>query len=133
MLKILGFFRHNWIRMLISLGVGLAIMSIYNASYQSSGASAWSKIEYYRDGSFIAAMTLIFVGLLSLLTHFGAFNMFSFYFNRKRKDNGYKENYTEYSERKRIERGSLDLYFLSYIIIGLLFLIFSIIVFIVLK
>lgn len=128
--KIGQFFAKNWIRLLIAFGIGLAFMTLYNAI---QGQYSWSHLEYYRDGSFIAGMILLFMGLLALLTSFGAFNIFSFYFNRKEKENGMKENYTEYSERKKEERSKFDFSFLSYIIIAFAYLLFSVITLIVLK
>ena len=133
MVKIGEFFRKNWIRMLVSFGIGLALMILYNISYAVRGANSWGSLEYYRDGSFIAGMALFFVGLLALISHTGFFDIFSFYPRRKRKEDGTKENYTEYVERKTIERGKLTLSFLSYIFIALLYVIFSLVLFFVLR
>ena len=127
------FFSKNWIRFLVSFLIGLTIMTLYNISYAASGAPAWSSLEYYRDGSFIAGMVVFFIGCLAVIAHFGFFDIFSFYPGRKRKENGYKENYGDYVERKKKERGKLSLSFLSYIIIALVYLTFSLILLFILQ
>ncbi len=133
MAKVGRFFQENWLRMLISFLIGLTLMAIYNFSYQSTGANSWGKLEYYRDGSFIAAMALLFVGLLSIVSHFGVFDIFSFLPGRKVKDDGKKENYSEYVERKNLARGHLKLHFLSYILIALVYATFAVVTYIILK
>ena len=133
MMKVGRFFKENWIRMIIAFVVGSILMVIYNASYASTGADSWGKLEYYRDGSFIAAMSLLFVGLLALISHFGVFDIFSFYPMRKTKENGKKENFGDYVTRKNEARGHLKLYFLSYIIIAFVYGVFAVIAYIILK
>lgn len=124
-MAVVEFFEKNWIRMIIVFSVGLVIMALYNVSYAASGAPAWTRLEYYRDGSFITAMSLFFVGLLVLIAHFGLFDIFSFFAGRKRKENGQKENFGDYVERKRNERSHFDFAFLAYILVSLVFLAFS--------
>ena len=155
MQKIKEFLRKNWLRMLIAFLVGIALMALYNVLQQfmtSSGSSVdtegltpeqiaelnnqnkifpWNKLEYYRDGSFIAGMILLFVGGLAIVGKMGIFDIFSYYPGRKKKENGYKENYGEYVERKRYERSTRHMYYLSYFYISALFLVFSIITLII--
>ena len=128
-----SFFSKNWIRMLVAFLIGLTIMVLYNVSYASGGYPSWSGAEYYRDGSFIAAMVLIFIGLLAVIAHFGLFDIFAYYPGRKRKANGYKENFGEYVERKTRERGRLSLSFLSYILIALVYMALSLTLFFILQ
>ena len=128
-----AFFKKNWIKMVVSFVIGLILMAIYNSSYAATGAPSWSSLEYYRDGSFIAAAAITFIAILSVLSFFGAFDIFSYYPGRKRKEDGKKENYGEYVERKNMERGKFDLSFLSYILIALVYATFSLILFFVLK
>ena len=130
--KIGDFFRRNWIRMLIAFGVGLLFMAGYNISYSTTGANSWGQLEYYRDGSFIAFMILLSVGLLALISQTGFFDIFSFYPRRKKKEDGTKENFGDYVQRRNQERGKLNLSFLSYIIIALMYAIFSLVLFFVL-
>ena len=132
-LKIGEFSSKNWIRLLVSFLVGLVIMSLYNLSYTLSGAAAWTHLEYYRDGAFIAGMVILFIGLLVIIYHFGLFDIFAFYPARKKKENGYKENFGDYVERKRKERGHLSLSFLAYILISIIYIAFSIILLFVLQ
>ena len=129
MFKILDILKHNWLRMLISFLVGLGLMAIYNAVYASQGQPTWTNLHFYRDGSFIAAMSILFIGLLALVSKTGFFDIFSFYPGRKVKEDGKKENFSEYVERKNLSRGKFDPFFLSYIIIALVYLTFSLILF----
>lgn len=131
--KIGEFFKKNWIRMLVSFVVGLVLMAIYNASYAATGVKSWQSLEYYRDGAFISFMVITGMGLLALLAFFGAFDIFSYYPGRKKKDDGRKETYGEYVERKNLERGKFDFFFLSYILIALMYAIFSLILFFILR
>ena len=131
-MKIGEFFKKNWIRMLIAFGVGLLFMVFYNILYASAGANAWTGLEYYRDGSFMAFLVLLAVGGLAAVGSTGFFDIFSFYPGRKKKEDGTKENYAEYVQRKNEGRAKLNLSFLSYFIIALIYAIFSLVLFFVL-
>lgn len=133
MKKIAAFFIDNYIRMIIASLIGVALMLLYIVfQNESTTKNAFSDISYYRDGAAITAAVLFFIGLLVLVGHFGTFDIFSFYPGRKKKENGYKENYGDYVERKRIERGRLNTAFLAYIFIAFLFFMFSLIVYLIL-
>jgi len=95
-------------------------MVIYNFS-----AGSWDSKMSYLNGSFISAATLISLSLLSVLTQFGTFNIFTFYFGRKVKENGHKEDLYEYSERKKESRKKYNFVFIPYLFFGLVFLIIS--------
>lgn len=127
--KILDFLKKNWIRMLISFLVGLGLMALYNAINAGQGQPSWTTLYFYMNGAFIAAAAIFFVGLLAVIANLGFFDIFSFFVGRKTKDDGKKENYGEYSARKSEERGKFNPFFLSYIIIALVFLTFSLILF----
>jgi len=124
------FFQKNYIRLIIAAVIGLIIMAIYNLSYQFGlSTNSWADLIYYRDGAFIAGMVLLFIGLLTVISQFGAFDIFSYYAGRKTKEDGTKENYTEYVERKRETRSHFNFSFLSYLIISTCFLIFSFVIY----
>ena len=126
--KIVTFFKENWIRFLACIGVGAIFMVLYNLVLQSTtDVNIWTMLSSYRDGATIGGFALFFFGLLLILAHFGAFDIFNFFFARKKKEDGSKEIYSEYVERKRIEKGHLRLYFLPYLIVGGLYLLFSLI------
>ena len=122
--KIGLFFKRNWIRFVVSLGIGLGLLAIYLVSYQNSDSvNVWTRPEYYRDGLFIAGMVVVFVGGLAIVSNFGIFDIFSYYPGRKKKEDGKKENFGDYVERKKAERSSdRNLFFLPYFIVGTLFL-----------
>lgn len=128
MMNILHFFRKNWIRFLVSFLIGVTLVLAYIIIRASSvGAEVWGEIEYYRDGFTLAGFVLLFVGGLSALTNFGAFDIFSYYPNRKRKEDNTKEQYYEYVERKKESRRKYRLFFLPYIIIATIYLIVAVI------
>ena len=130
---IFTFLKKNYIRMIVAFVIGLILMVIYNVSYQYGyNVNSWAGLSYYRDGAFIAGAVLFFVGLLVLLAGFGSFDIFSFYFARKVKEDGKKENYTEYVERKRETRSKFNFSFLSYLLIATCFLAFSFVLYFVL-
>ena len=124
MKKILVFLSENWIRFLIALMIGAVLMIIYNAVQNT-----WHLLRGYLDGFFISGMVLIGFSLLVLMSLFGAYDIFSFYFARKQKEEGGKENYYEYSERRRLEKVGKKLIFLPYLIIGVIYLSVSFIIF----
>ena len=126
--KIGLFFKKNWIRFVACIVVGALFMVLYNVLLQSStDVNIWVMLSSYRDGATIAGFVLFFFGLLLILGHFGAFDIFNFFFARKKKEDGSKEIYSEYVERKRMEKGHLNLFFLPYLIVGSLYLLFSVI------
>ena len=137
--KIGEFFKKNWIRFLVALAVGIVFVVIYLVAYQSAvnkgeeKLNVWVMPEYYRDGLFIAGMIVVFMGALAVVASFGIFDIFSYYPGRKKKENGYKENYGDYVNRKKLERSSnKNPFYLSYFIIGALFLISSLVLLFVL-
>ena len=91
----------------------------------------WDKLINYINGSFIAGAIISLVSILILLSSFGSFNLFSYYFRRKKKENGYKENYYEYTERVAKSQSSYRFVFLPYLIIGLVFIAVSLILYFV--
>ena len=129
--KILTFFRKNWIRLIVSLGLGATFLIIYLLAYQNADkVNTWTNPAYYRDGLFLSGMILIFFGGLAICSYFGIFDIFSFYPGRKKKEDGKKENYGDYVERKKLERSSdKSLFFLPYFIVGGLMLIASLILY----
>ncbi len=137
--KIAYFFRKNWIRFVAALVVGIIFVVIYLVAYQNAvnkgdnKLNVWILPEYYRDGLFIAGMIVIFMGALAVVANFGIFDIFAYYPARKKKENGKKENFGDYVERKRLERSSnKNPFYLPYFIVGALFLIASLILLFVL-
>lgn len=131
--KIGLFFQKNWIRFVASLVLGLAVVCLYNFSHQIAlKINPWVLAYYYRDSLFLAGMVVVFVGGLAIVANFGIFDIFSYYPGRKKKENGKKENYGDYVERKKLERSAdRNLYFLPYFIVGSIFLVASLILYFV--
>ena len=126
---ILKFLKKNYIRMIVAFVIGLILMAVFNFA---RGWQSWSDLSSYLNGAFIAGASLFFVGLLVLMAGFGSFDIFSFFIARKVKEDGRKENYTEYVERRREQRTTFNFSFLAYLIIATCFLAFSFVLYFVL-
>lgn len=120
--KILNFIVEFWVRFLVGFLIGAIIMVIYNLINAS-----WTSFINYCNGAFIGAFFLISIGILSVLNMFGAFDIFSFFALRKKKEDGMKENLYEYSTRKKEERTKYKLAFIPYIFWGFVFFVVSLI------
>ena len=124
MQKILGFFAEYWVRLIVSFFIGIVIYVVYNSIKNS-----WIMLIEHCNACFIAGFVLVGISALAALNLFGAFDIFSFYFNRKKKENGDKEVLYDYSTRKKQERLKVKLAFLPYLLVGSLFLIASLILY----
>ena len=117
--KIGYFFRTHWVKHLVALFIGVANMCIYCAN------DGWTHLSSYYNGTAVAGLSLVFIGLLSLVNGFGAFDMASFYMMRRRVDATRQENYYEYATRKAEQRSKDRAAFVPYLIVAALFLIAS--------
>lgn len=127
--RIREYFRLNWIRIIVGFAIGATLLFGYVAILYSAGndKNAWNELTSYRDGLSIAGMFLLFFAALSLVSNLGAFNIFSYYPGRKRKENGMKETYAEYTNRKTEQSKKNRLFFLVYVVVGIIYLIPAII------
>lgn len=116
------FFRQHWIKLIVSFVIGLLLMVIYN-----SVRGTWNMFYTYVDGGFIAGAVLFLIGMLSLVNSFGAFDLSSFFFRRKRIDENRKEDYYEYVQRRSEERKGTRSGFLPYVFVGIMYILFSVI------
>jgi len=121
---VLNYLRKYWIKFVVSLAIGILLMCIYNWIN-----GHWDVPMFYSNGGFIAGASLFLIGMLSLVNSFGAFDLSSFYFRRKRVDETRKENYGEYVNRRAEERAHSHLGFLPYAIVGIVFIIVAIAIF----
>ena len=124
MQRILLFLQKHWIKFVVCILVGFGLMAIYN-----SAAGNWHTLVSYSYGAFIGGAVLFLVGLLSLVGSFGAFDLASFYFLRKRVDETRKENYGEYVNRRADDHAKTRMGFLPYVIVGILYIIVGIVTF----
>ena len=122
--KILDFFVKHWVRFLISLVIGLIIGVVYLLI-----SKGWTLVIAYCNATFIAGFVLFAISVLVVLNLFGAFDIFSFFFMRKKVESGAKENLYDYSTRKKEERNKFKLVFMPYLVVATLFLIVSLILF----
>ena len=102
----------------LSIGIMLLYVGINNY---------WPYLKDYFDGLTIAGFLFVLFGGLVLVSGFGAFYIFSYYPKRKKKENGYKETYTDYAERRRGGEKTTRINSIAYFLIGLFDIIISVI------
>lgn len=83
---------------------------------------------YYVNGTSIAGLALIFMGGLSLLGYFGAFEFWGYTFSRKDM-NGRRMEYSDYINQKKEKRVRSELPFGPYFLVGVLYLLVSLVLF----
>lgn len=107
--------------------VSLVIMVLLIISILSS--KGYNLLINYCNAFFISGALFIGIGCLSILTNFGAFDVFSYsgryVVNRIR--NVDVERYPEYSENKKEKRKKFRFNFVPYMVLGLIALIVAII------
>lgn len=79
---------------------------------------------YYVDAFGVAGAVSVFLGLLSWIAAAGAFDTIGYGFSTLRSDRRYRDLY-EYTVRKKEKRSRQKKTFLSYVIVGFVFLIIS--------
>lgn len=90
------------------------------------------------DACFLAGIIVVLIGALTLVAYFGAFDMVAYGFTtlfqhmRPSKDTMHSD-YAEYVEARQLRRGQSKPYFWPYTIIGGLFLIASLIFYLVVR
>lgn len=121
---ILSFLKRYWIRFVVSVVLGGAILILF-LSLQNE----WTSRFGYMNGCFIAGAFLLGVAALSIINNFGGFRLASYYFRRKKtvENEGKYENFIEFNARKDEERVSFRWCFLPYVIVGLIYLIPSLV------
>ena len=80
----------------------------------------------YIDGTFVAGFALILIGGLSTMNYFGAYDFWSYTFS-KRNPNGTRKPLYEYSAEKKEKRSRGNFAFGPYYLVGLFFVLLSII------
>lgn len=114
-------FINSWIRYLVSFVIGLLIAVVYLSF------NGFKYFYSYVNAISTAGISLIFIGLLSLVSYLGAFYAFGYGFSQifGNKSN-YKDLY-DYTTRKIEIRKRKNFIFMPYIIVGIIFVIISLI------
>lgn len=131
MRNIIDFFIKNWIRLIISILIGLSFFFLYLGLNTKNGS--WTSIVAYCNASFIGGFVLLAVSIFIVLDLFGGFDIFAFLILRKPVDETRKETLYEYSERKKDERKKMKFIFIPYLLISTLFLLTAVVLYIVTK
>ncbi len=121
MKKVINFLFKHWIRLLVALGIAIILFLIYMF------VNGWSYKVNYMNATFVAGASLFFIGCLSLLANFGAFNIFSYLPMRRRKENGSRETYSEYNNRVEDTHKKDRFICVPYFEVGIIFLVVSLI------
>ncbi len=122
MTKFKKIFIHSWLRYLLSFLFVVLVVVTYNIT------NGWNKMINYIDALFIAGFALICVSGLSIVTYFGAFDIFTHFF-AKPKENNKKPSFYEYSIEKSNSRKEHKFNFVPYAVIGFFFIVLSIVLF----
>ena len=117
-MKFKEIFIHSSIKYIVSFVVAALFMVIYCAL-----RNTWNYIMYYSNGLFIGGFVMVSVGLLVLLNNFGAYDIWSYVFTRKRKKEGI--TLAEYSEIKAEARKKSRYTFVPFVTVGLFFILIS--------
>ena len=113
-----------YLKYIAGLIIGIGILCINNIIKEK-----WDLIMYYVDGSFIAGMTLICVGGLSVCSYFGAYDVFAYMFTKRLPD-GTKPSLYEFSEERKDNRKKIKGKFIPYFVMGGVFLAIALILYI---
>lgn len=116
-------FLHSLVKYIVSLIIGI-ILVITTLSIKG-----FSYLVSYEDAFFIAGAVVIFIGILSLLSNYGAFDLLAYSgkyvynMSKKRK----VERYPDYVENKIAIRKKMKYKWIPYVVVGCVFIIIAII------
>ena len=96
--------------------------------YNLLNGNIWNAKAYYRDSFFIAGFALVCIGLLSLVSKEGVFDMFSYQLSKHGRLG--KVSYYDYTEFKKGQRSGTKLTCIPYFTVALLSLIISFILYV---
>lgn len=120
-------FFHSITKYGVSIFISIIIILIVLAS------RGFNHLVFYCDGLFIAGGVLVAVGLLSLLSGLGNFDIFSYsgkyVYNKIR--NKSVERYPEYSKNKMLNRKNFQFGYIPYIVVGVFDILISVVLLII--
>lgn len=115
------YLKKHYKKLIFCILYGIIIMVIYNL------VNSWNVLINYCNGAFIAGFSLVCFGGLSVINYWGGLDVFS-YLVRKRPKSGPSEDLYTYSTRKREERKKHDKPFVLYFILGIFYILVSLII-----
>ena len=99
------YFKSTYVRYIIAFIFTIIIYLIYQFLN-----NLWLEPIGFINSFQIAGLSLIFMGLLGLVSYFGGFDIYGYMFDRKRTETGRKEDFYEYCNRKKESRSSINLF-----------------------
>lgn len=120
-------FLHSPMKYLISLGIMICVI------IGTLSIKGFNYLVNYCNAFFIAGALFIGIGLLSIVTNFGTFDIFS-YSGRyviNRIKNVSVERFPEYTDNKKEKRKKLKFEFVPYMVLGVLCLLVAIVLLII--
>lgn len=112
------YFFHSPYKYLGSFIYSVLVLIIYNS------IKGWGQLLPYCDALFFGGFSLVCVGILSLVTKSGGFDMFSYMFARK-DSSGVKPSYYDYTKKNEDRRKGQAIKSIPYFVIGLISIIIS--------
>ena len=111
-------FLHSLVKYIVLINLGILI---FFANLLFNGFEYYT---FYVGGVQIAGLSLIFMGGLSMLGYYGAFDFWGYTFSKKTED-GRRIPVSDYTERKRVKRLNKNIPFTPYFLVGVTFLLVS--------
>ena len=113
-------FIHSPIRYIIALAIAIIFSLVYLI------INGFNYKIFYLDAFTVAGSIDILVGLLALVTYFGAFDTFGYAFSTFKKDRRYKD-LVEYTDAKKVKRANSQFIFVPYVVVGVIFVLVGLI------
>ena len=110
-------FIHSPYRYLFSIVFTIVIVLLYNIL-----RNEWTLIVNYHDSFFIAGLSLVLIGLLSVVDYFGGLDIFRYMFKRKNPD-GTKTTLYDFSEERKEKLKTKTYRFVPFMTMGVIMII----------
>jgi prepilin signal peptidase PulO-like enzyme (type II secretory pathway) len=118
------FFFHSWKKYIIAFVIALAITIV------GLVLNGFYLLINYANSVFIAGFSVICIGGFSVVNYLGGYDFISYSFARRNKD-GIKLQYSTYIENKETKRKANNLPFGPYFVVGFIFLLVSLIFYLI--
>ena len=119
-------FMHSPARYIVSLSIVVTIVVLYRIINNEYFVSTIAKIQYYSNAFFLGGLTVMCIGVLTMVDLNGGFDIFRFMFVKKNQD-GTKKTLAIYSEERAEKCSKKKFFFIPYLVVGSISLIISLI------
>jgi len=110
-------FIHSPYRYLFSIVYTIVIVAVYNLLRDE-----WTLVVNYHDAFFIAGLSLVLIGLLSIVDYFGGLDIFRYMFRRRNPD-GTKITLYDFSENRKEKLKTKTYRFVPFMTVGVIMIV----------